>query len=391
MPVFSEVPELPEDSWLYRAYDYARQRSQLPDSTVFWTLMSYCGAALQDSMMVDWTVKPIFANLPLLIVAPSGRGKTGAINVIEPLFDRFLPTRLAEDSTAEAMTKDLALSNKTPYGNTAGLWVVPELADVFGNKDYQQGSIARLTRLFDAPKDRRVSRAGQQMKLEIGGHCVLTWVAGTTVEWLEKHVDDAVSAGGFLPRLIVHYSDEGAKFVPDPQRDERLILELNSELNRIIPNRYIGQQRIKLADWGWNEVYRRIYDERKEVEGTFEESFVARRAENLLRIWLILSTFARSASFSTDFALAEVAAKSLERQAIRLTTRLNSAGFAQHAEKVLAYVRAHGGITYARLCQNLHCTSRDLKFALLDLRERGDLEWNGSTGLTGLIKLPGAN
>lgn len=377
------IPDLPADCWLSRAHSYVRERSMLPDWATFWILMTYCGASLGDRVFVDWAPKPIFPNLPLLVVMPSGRGKTGAMNAARPLFDKCLPYRIPEDSTAESAIKMFSQQGRSHYGNSVCIWEIPELADVFGRKDYQQGLIARVTRLLDAPKDKEVSRSTDSFQIRIQGHAVMSWVAGTTFEWLGAHVEDAVSSGGFLPRLISLYSSEPPKWIPNPVRDEAVERELNGELYQQLQG--IGGRTstpITLPD-EWMTVSKTIYDELVASGDAPNTPFIARRQENTLRIWLILQTLTTSYDTLTT---SHNCAKWLETQSVNLAEDLL---LRQNPllQRVLGYVVSRPeGVSFAKLCRAIRgITAYQAEGILTDLVKQGLVEWkprlHGETGV----------
>ena len=358
----------------------------LPDTVTFWMLMAYCGAALQDKVYVDWSVKPIFPNLPLMIVMPSGRGKTGGMNTIRPLFDICLPYRIREDSTAESAMKQFAENARSYTGNSVCLWEVPEMADVFGRKDYQQGLIARVTRILDAPKDREISRSTGNVHLRIQGHAVMSWIAGTTFEWLGQHVEDAVSSGGFLPRLVTLYTTEAPKWIPDPKRDETIERKLNGELYEML--RTFGKPSPVSLPPEWEDVSKSVYNDLISSGDSQSTAFIARRQENILRIWLILKSLTQ---FTHDLRTSLLASKYLENQAIRLSEDLI---LTQNPllRRVSAFCVSHPqGVSFAAMCRSIRgITGNQLEACLSDLVKQGLVDWSPRThGEAGIIKPKG--
>jgi len=377
------IPDLPPDSWIMRAFDYVRERSMLPDWVTFWILMAYCGAALQDSIYVPWTGKPIFPNFPLLVVMPSGRGKTSTMTTCKPLFNRCLPYQIPEDSTAESAVRMFSQMGRSRHGNSVCMWEIPELADVFGRKDYQQGLIARVTRLLDAPYDKEISRATGNLQIRISGHAVMSWMAGTTFDWLEKHVEDAVTSGGFLPRLITLYTNEAPKWVPNPVKDAEVESKLNAELYRILNQ--VGSrmaQEVKLPE-EWLGVSKWVFDEQIDALGTIAEPFIARRQENIIRIWLILKTLTTTYDSLTT---SQNIAKWLENHSVRLAEDLI---LRQNPllKRVLEYVVRIRSCSFAKACRGIRGVSaRELEAVLHDLKKQGLIQWDGRTGEAGTIE-----
>lgn len=380
------IPDLPADSWIMKAYEYARVRSRMPDECVFWTVMSYCGAAIQDRVLIDWAGKPIYPNLPLLIVAPSGYGKTSTMHLVQRLFGRELPYKIPEDSTAESAAKVMAKYGGTYFRNSVAYWTIPEMADVFGKKDYQQGLIARVTRILDNPRDREVSRSTKDEVIRIPGVAVLNWMAGTTFEWLSQHVEEAVSTGGFLPRLMVLNTEEKPKFVPDPQRDEGQEIELGQELGSILKAITLRDPiALKLSDVPeWESIARDTYDDLIAADGTGKQPFIARRDENIIRIYLIFHTFTTNYDSLRQSILSS---KWFENQAVRLAEDLVLRQNPVY-ERVLGYVVRHPeGVSFGAICRGVRGIRSSVAKAILhDLRDSGIIEWDGRVGGLGIAK-----
>ena len=381
----SGIPDLPTDCWIMQAYDYARLRSKLPDSCIFWLVMAYAGAAIQDRVLVDWAGKPVYPNIPLMLVTPSGYGKTSAMHLIQRLFGRELPYIIPEDSTAESAVKMMGRNGGTYFRNSVAVWVIPELADIFGKKDYQQGLIARVTRLLDNPRDREVSRSTKDEVIKIPGVAVLTWIAGTTYRWLSEHVEEAVSAGGFLPRLMVVHTNEDPKNVPDPERDDAKERELQLSLRDLLSNVCLRDPKIvKLSDFPqWKELFDLNYADIISHKDDEKQAFISRRDENTLRIFLILHTLSGG---SLSLSGCRELAMWLENQVFRLSLSLLSANSAT-LERVMVHAKRHPeGASFATLCRNAHLSARVLRFCLQELTAESRVEWNGRVGDAGVVR-----
>lgn len=368
----------------------------LPDSACFWIVVAYAGAAIGDRCFVDWAPKPIFPNFPLMVVMPSGWGKTGAMNTARPLFDNCLPYRIPEDCTAESAVRAFAQNARSRFSNSVCIWEIPELADVFGRKDYQQGLIARVTRLLDAPKDREAFRVTGNVQFRIQGHAVMTWVAGTTMEWLSQHVEDAVSSGGFLPRLINLYEEANPKWIPNPQRDETQIRTLNSELYQLLnADTSPVSIAVPLPDW-WEEVSQKTYEDLVASKDTLATPFIARRQENILRIWLIFTKLGSVSKWNTVGEMTQSfdirstclnCAQWLENQSVKLSEDLivrQNPLF----ERVLGIVeRRQNGVKFSEIIRLVRgMTAFQLSNVLRDLVDRGLIKWNGLKGDHGIAK-----
>jgi len=372
-----------------KAYNYIQPRSKMEDAALFWILMSFAGASLGDKVYVDWAGKPVYPNLPLLLVAPSGSGKTFAMSLAKRVFGRELPYQIPEDSTAESAAKVLSKYGNSRFRNSVGLWVMPEMTDIMGKKDYQQGLVARITRLLDNPYERAISRSTKDEILVIPGIAVLTWVAGTTFEWLSEHTEEAIGAGGFLPRLnCIYLEGLDRKFVPNPKRDEKVERDLEAELRNLIDD--VAYRDPKVIDLDslpeWESISKGIYEEILQAQHNepHKVPFISRRDEHTVRIYLILNTLTQT--FAT-LSQAEICAKWLENQTFRLTNHLEFRNFAVYQRVLRSCESSAEGVSFAQLSRNTRLDSGQLAYAIEDLVNRGLLEWNPKAkGETGIIR-----
>lgn len=378
------VPSLPKDGLLYKIFDYVRVRSKAPDQIVFWIIMALLGASLKDKIVVKWTVKRVFPNLPLLIVAPSGYGKTGAVNACKPIFANCLPNIISEDSTAESALMQFAQSGFEKIA-TCGLWVVPELADIFGKKKYQEGLIPKITRILDAPKDHEICRKSSE-KLTIKGHAVLNWIACSTFQWLSEYVEESMSTGGFLPRLLSLYTESDPKFVPDPICDEQIESYLNLELVKVLKT-------IKHSYFQVDQNIKDLFFETHQAlilgKDSDTQGFTARRDENLLRIYIVLKAFGGITETSEILRVANGCCKWFESNSISLYNRLknnksrnlvNSYNEIYHKCVRNFKKNINKELNYTKTCRNLGLKSSELQKVLKDCKEVGLIAWSGLVG-----------
>lgn len=386
------IPSLPVDSLLQRIYEYAFSKTKAPAGIIFWTVFALLGACLRDKIYIDWATKTIFPNFPLLIVAPSGWGKTGAVNACMNIFDGVLPYTIPEDSTAESFTSQFSKYSVKGNFATCVLWVVPELADIFGKKSYQEGLIARLTRLLDAPKDRKVSRKNQDDET-IWGRAVFNWISCTTFIWLAENVDVSVSTGGFLPRVFTVKTEEPPRKNTNPVRDHAKEEALNKELKKAVG--HLKSTPLAITP-DIEAILDQNYKDHMESIGTELENFIARRDENFLRIYLVLRVFGGITEHDGLLRLSYGCCKFFENNNLTLLRDINNnknrnKNFTTKShDRVIkkfrnSVIRKKPEHFYAQVCRDLNLHSDELKAILTDLAEKGCIEWNKATGTHGKI------
>lgn len=353
------------------------------------------GACLKDKVYIDWATKTIFPNFPLLIVAPSGWGKTGAVNSCMSIFEGLLPYVIPEDCTAESFMRQFASISKAEDFSTQALWVVPELADIFGKKKYQEGLIARITRILDAPKNRKVARSGDDKVQVINGYAVFNWISCTTFTWLAESVEESASTGGFLPRLFVVNTSDPPRRNTNPQRDHIQEQNLHNELSGILSkiHRYP-----LLITKDVEAVLEKNYLEHMKAIGTDLENAIARRDENFLRIYLVLRTFGGINDLTELLRLSYGSCKYFEYNNLNIIKQLNNSKnrnnkFSQkNYDRVIGTLRKtvraeKNELIYSKLCRSLDLHSDELRNILNDLQQKSYIEWDGKTGDSGVIHI----
>jgi len=199
---------------------------------------------------------PLYPNLSLLLVGPSGCGKDTTINFGRHyLYDMGMEDFFIGGRTIEGVYKQLLKHNDgTPKDPAIAYLPIGELTAVIGNKDYQQGIISGLTDLLSGNPLVNVSTS-KDPNIAIHNP-TLTVHAGSTIEWLHKAMPDGALEGGFVGRFLVVVTEHDAKqkFCPMPayeisSTDEQQALkEARDEL-------YMISQRALRKTEGLGEVY----------------------------------------------------------------------------------------------------------------------------------------
>lgn len=203
---------IPEDSFFKRYLD-CWPVSESPSSFLVLAAMSALGAALGRSLWLEMDTRRIYPMLNLVLVGPSGLGKTEAIMYAQNLLigripEATRPMMVEGEATRQKLHDDLA---QKPHA----IVVAEEMASFFNKQKYMEPMVPYVTELLNY-KD-RVERRTKQGDVIVVERPAVTFMCGTTPDWLQKMLPDSAIGGGFLPRFLMAYEEHKRKFVPIPE------------------------------------------------------------------------------------------------------------------------------------------------------------------------------
>ena len=188
--------------------------SEPPKSYILFSAMCMMGAALGRRVYVDMDIHRTFPMLNLLLIGPSGIGKSTALvdmaldHLIRPLPETTRPLVITGKTTKEPLHEDL-------LAHPHAILVASELANMFSKEKYQEGMIQYMTDLLDLRPTRVRTKSGGDKTIDFPA---VTVTGGSTKEWLQDQLPSSAGAGGFLPRFLIVKEDHKAQRVADPNR-----------------------------------------------------------------------------------------------------------------------------------------------------------------------------
>jgi hypothetical protein len=262
-----------------------------PKSYLLFSAMAMLGAALGRNVFFDQDVHRVFPLLNLLLIGPSGIGKSTSIHMAEDTLLRVLPKDLEVNiltgkSTKESLHDDL-------MANNSSLIVASELANLFSKEKYQEGMIAYFTDLLDLRPTRiRTKGGGDKTILNPS----VSLIGGSTKEWLQDQLPSSAGTGGFLPRFLIVKEDYKGQRVADPKRAmaasklRELELKrgrLQMDFQRLVRS-YKGTGLIDFEDYSASDVYTYWYQTFTPETGHLAP-FVARAGVHVMRLALLIA------------------------------------------------------------------------------------------------------
>lgn len=210
----SEVVEcLPKESW-FIDWLKAWPLAESPKSYILFSGMACLGAALGRRVRFDLDVHKVYPLLNLLLIGPSGIGKSTAMrdiavnHLIPAVPEELRPNLLTGKSTKEAIHQDLVVAPKS-------IILASELANLFSKEKYNEGMIPYFTDLLDLAPARIRTKSGGNLVIQRPECCVM---GGSTKQWLQDMLPNTAGEGGFLPRFLIVKEDYKYQRIADPRR-----------------------------------------------------------------------------------------------------------------------------------------------------------------------------
>ena len=207
---------LPAGSW-FRDYLTLWPTTEPPRSYILFAGMSMLGAALGRQVHMKVDVHTVWPMMNLLLIGPSGIGKSTSLVDIAlhhlisgpeaplELVDR--PQVISGKATKEKLHEDLVI-------NSHAIVMASELANFFSKEKYMEGMIPYVTELLDCKPTSVRTKSGNLQTVQ---EPTVTVVGGSTVEWLQGQLPDSAAAGGFLARFLIVKEDHKFQRVADPE------------------------------------------------------------------------------------------------------------------------------------------------------------------------------
>lgn len=280
---------LPKESWFT---DWMRvwPLAESPKSYILFSGMACLGAALGRRIYFSLDVHKVYPLLNLLLIGPSGIGKSTAMrdiaisHLIPQLPEEMKPNLLTGKSTKEAIHQDLVVCPKS-------IILASELANLFSKEKYNEGMIPYFTDLLDLAPARVRTKSGGNMVIQRPECCVM---GGSTKQWLQDMLPSTAGEGGFLPRFLIVKEDYKQQRIADPRRhmNDLQRAELGTAREKVIYDFIrlvrINEGLIDFADYEASDVYTEWYDTFTPESGALAP-FAARAGAHVLRLSLLIA------------------------------------------------------------------------------------------------------
>jgi hypothetical protein len=367
---------LPKNCWLSR-WLQCWPHLETPRSYLAFVGLQMVGIGVHRRVWFDRGIHKVFPLLNLILLGPSGIGKTTAIDAgLELVENTFTdpgaaPQILKDETTPEGLHS--ALSR-----NSWALVVAPELATMFNKQKYMEKMIPYVTNLLDYKDtvDRYLVSQGQ-VRVHTPSVSVL---GGSTIEWLQDAVPDSALKGGFLPRFLMLHERSRWQKIAHPmealgraerERLERYQAQVYREFEDIVRNAPEGPR--GWLDYSVADVYGRWYDAYASPTEALEP-FAARASMWVTRLALLMSLCRQATAIDEEDLRTAIAL--FEYVENRLAEALQFYTPRGRLLKAVLDSTPYEAISCQVLFRRLKhlATAREVRELLESLRESGDVE-----------------
>lgn len=279
---------LPEGSW-FKEWMQLFPTCESPRQFILFAGISAFGNALGRRVWLDHDVHQMFPMLNIMLIGPSGVGKSTAaklgFNMINNLPETLRP-QIVTSTTMERLHGDLVHKPHT-------ILFASELANVFSKAKYMEQMVPYVTELLDYGPfiERRLRSEPNPIRVERPAASI---IGCSTVEWLQDALPDSAGAGGFLPRFLIVEGSHKHQSVALPSRmlapREYMELRIRREMAEVGFQALLTQSagEMKFANYSVDDVYSEWYNTYKPVSGHLAP-FAARAGELTLRLSMLMA------------------------------------------------------------------------------------------------------
>jgi hypothetical protein len=293
------IPDcLPEDSW-FRKWMDIWPTSESPKSFLLFSGMAMLGACLGRRVWLDQDIHQVRPMLNLLLICPSGIGKSSAVKVAKKLLpyvpEYQRPQFIEGGATKEKLHEDLVNQPKA-------ILFAPELAAFFSKEKYKENLIPYVTNLLDY-EDAIELRTRKDGIITVLNPSV-SILGASTLEWLQEQLPDSAVSGGFLARFLILNEDAKGQKIANPHRlfsnSQKLKLDRRREqvFAEFAELFTVHEGHMDYEDYDAAECYARWYNGYKPETG-YLAPFAARAGELILRLAMLLAISGRRTAINT--------------------------------------------------------------------------------------------
>jgi len=207
---------------------YLRSRSDCPPDFFLQAGMVALSSALGSGVYCDGWSRFIYPNLWVINIAPSGYGKSVALDMAEALLDmaglsdRKLPGSFSQEGLIRHIEQ-----------HPQGVWVLQEFSSFLAvlSRGYNDGSQQWITEAFDVPTD--MPRVLANERIVLHKPCI-SILGASSPAWFAAVYQESALRGGFLARFLFCPSTATGDYIGHPgPRDKGIEARLAWHLKKL--------------------------------------------------------------------------------------------------------------------------------------------------------------
>ena len=364
-------------NWLDAYMQYAEDLES-PKAYSIWTGISVLAGTLQRRVKLQWGYQPLYPNLFVILIGPSGRTRKGeAMGLGSNLFEKLQLPVAAESITTEALIRKMS-NIATVFQDPDTKRQVPhssltvfskELAVFLGQNDLKFLSL--LTDWYDS-HDNWVYETKGSGKDTLQGVC-LNLLAATAPDWIQSMLPPEAYGGGFTSRVIfiVEEHKRQVVLIPKPPNEDlqKALIKDLGHIKLLKGSFTMSPEAIDVYKNWYMKQEEGIRNNKPAIADSRFTGYCERRATHIKKLCMSLSV-SRSDELIIeleDFKRAREILESAEKTMDKTFGGLGRSpgGIACHT--VLEYLIEHGETTRS-IIQRLYF--RDISAEMLDIVEK---------------------
>ena len=366
---------LPKSGWLARYMDYTRTAE---GSSVFqfFVGVTILGAVLKRNIVMAKGHYQILPTLQILLVAPSGKArKTSTANIGIKILREMGHVNLIADKTTPEALLDALRPDDLGLSDSQALLYAPELAVLLGRQKYNEGMVALLTSLFDAPEEFSTrTKGGGSITLQ---NVSLSFIGASTSDWLITTIPADAFGGGFMSRLLFIAQEDTPRCFPlpiEPKGRTELLAALREIEEKMIGMAELSSEAKDYYSFWYLSTRHEIPEDAK--MGGYHE----RKPDHLLRLaFLLACAELRNLITQKDLQMSLRILNYIEKDMLPVFKRLGMRGAGIDQERIVHILKSAGGqLEYETLLhKNLEfLTLRQFRDVIETLIEAGVVQQN---------------
>ena len=392
----------PRTGWLGK-YLLWCQDSEAPLGWHFWCGVAAIGAAARRNLWYNFRAYIFHLNHFLLLIGPSGQGKNVVISHHMDLLRRandVLETKgveadlriqlFPEMGTPEKFIEKMAtkpvtnMDPMTAYRDDGLRWTEAvcvlaneEVSTLLGKESHRGGGQwVRIMTAISGGSDwhnTTICRGDETLKKP-----ALTFIGGSTPDWLKFSVTEEMFSGGFMSRCMVLPRDDIRRKAAYPGANDPVMAE---ELSRYLVELAMHEPLEITATPEADEVFQAWYDGTARDMGR-DQAMIGWESRKKIHIWRLACVLAvsehRFVVTAKDFLTALECVEYEERFLPGILAELSETKESEVVNKVLGYLRRQGQwvskTDLSRACGRWVATADKLRPIMVTLIGRGDVE-----------------
>ena len=299
----------PTSGWL-GDYLLWSQGSEVPLAWHFWTAVAVMGASCRRNLHIPMGNHVVYPNHYCLFIGPTGMRKSTAIKTGRRIVDRLnhfleladtpvhdrirvIPEKVTPERFLSIMESHLVTdaSGAVRRSESVALVCPDELAVLLGkNAFHSDVMIHLLTNLYDCPDEWQTSTITRET--ETLYNVALSFLAGSTPDWVRTSVSEDIFGGGFMGRCVLIFRESSGRRFPRPMPLDPVVRD---ELaRRLISWVQLSRQEMPVVYEAWEDIYDPWYTDLKDrIEAGDTEhnmrGYFERKPTHVLRLAVVIA------------------------------------------------------------------------------------------------------